>query len=154
MTDDLVMRARGEAEAALRGSGRDSRTLGAVMLQLTDRIEADAATIARLEGENLSRIDAMTLMRRKLAEWQASQHYTYIDKRGQPVLARDLEGRAEAAEAALAAMTQERDELRAAQHYRYIGKDGKAVLARDLEDAKDAAEARLAKAVEAAADAC
>jgi len=35
----------------------------------------------------------------KLAEWQAAQHYTYIGKDGKPVLARDLEARAEAAEA-------------------------------------------------------
>lgn len=39
----------------------------------------------------------------KLAEWQASQHYRYIGANGQPVLARDLEDRAEAAETALAA---------------------------------------------------
>jgi multidrug efflux pump subunit AcrA (membrane-fusion protein) len=40
----------------------------------------------------------------KLAEWRAAQHYTYIGKDGKPVLARDLEARADAAEAALASM--------------------------------------------------
>lgn len=35
----------------------------------------------------------------KLAEWQASQHYSYIGRDGKTVLARALEDRAEAAEA-------------------------------------------------------
>lgn len=40
----------------------------------------------------------------KLVEWQASQHYAYIGRDGKTVLARDLEARAEAAEAELATL--------------------------------------------------
>ena len=48
----------------------------------------------------------------KLTEWRSSQSYRYIGRDGKPVLARDLEARAEAAEAgkdALAEALRERD---------------------------------------------
>ena len=50
--------------------------------------DALSARVAELEAER--------------DHWQASQHYTYIGKDGKPVLARDLEDRAEAAESKLA----------------------------------------------------
>jgi len=47
----------------------------------------------------------------RVQDWQAAQHYSYIGKDGKPVLARDLEARAEAAEAKLAEVEKERDAL-------------------------------------------
>ena len=48
----------------------------------------------------------------KLAEWQALQHYAYIGRGGKPVLARDLEARAEAEAARVAELTAENERLR------------------------------------------
>lgn len=53
--------------------------------------------------------DTIAMLTAKLAEWQASQHYTYIGKDGKPVLARDLEARAEAAEAKVAEVENQLD---------------------------------------------
>ena len=73
---------------------------------------AEAERVARYESDIAQQaLDQMKaekaraeVAEAKLAEWRAAQHYTYIGKDGKPVLARDLEARADAAEAALASM--------------------------------------------------
>ena len=73
---------------------------------------ADAERVARYETDIAQQaLDQMKaekaraeVAEAKLAEWRAAQHYTYIGKDGKPVLACDLEARADAAEAALASM--------------------------------------------------
>ena len=92
-----------------------------------DMIERHAARIRELEAERDKSLEQARMnsfagegyvymqqraeaAEAKLAEWQASQHYSYIGKDGKPVLARDLEARAEEAEARNAAMEAERDE--------------------------------------------
>ncbi len=56
----------------------------------------------------------LTAMEAKLADWQAWQHHRYIGRDGKPVLARDLETRAEIAEAEVAALRAEVARLREA----------------------------------------
>ena len=70
---------------------------------LLARIAAQEAQIKGLEAENKNRIGDLMKLSHQMSEWKASQHYRYIGADGQPVLARDLEARAEAAETALAA---------------------------------------------------
>ena len=62
-----------------------------------------------------SAIEDMKAAEAKLAEWQASQHYSYIGKDGKPVLARDLEARLEVVEAERDALRTERDAAKITQ---------------------------------------
>ena len=119
MSDDLVKRLRVDAQCR-------------EMELAADRIEQLVATCEELEAklaevEEMKRLLAMDKInlrgelagvQGKLAEWQAAQHYTYIGKDGKPVLAHDLEARAEAAEAALPAVYR----LAAKNHAKWLRK--------------------------------
>ncbi len=70
------------------GAGGDTEANARFIAWAREAVPALASRLAEVEAQ--------------LAEWQASQHYRYIGRDGKPVLARDLEARAEAAEAKLA----------------------------------------------------
>lgn len=86
--------------------GPDCDAVAAAFFDMqTGRGLADARLIAAapdLARAALSARAERDILRAELADWQKSQHYTYIGRDGKPVLARDIEDRAEAAEAELA----------------------------------------------------
>lgn len=84
---------------------RDERD-DAVASQFITRVERDGAEDHATEtADELRQVRARAeAAEAKLVEWQASQHYAYIGRDGKTVLARDLEGRAEAAEAELSTL--------------------------------------------------
>lgn len=74
--------AKHQHRAADRYAAQLDSTLKDRTMILVERDRTFALMLARAEA--------------KLAEWQASQHYSYIGRDGKTVLARALEGRAEA----------------------------------------------------------
>lgn len=91
------------------GGGVDAPDFDLLVRDLRQKVTLGTGVVTDIR---LSAANAIERLRAQLAEWQASQTYRYIGRDGKPVLARDLEDRADTAEAQLAAMTAERDAAR------------------------------------------
>lgn len=96
-----------DEDARLIASTPDTAT--ALLTAWDERDALMAAVQANLLRPNYVRAEAAEA---RLAEWQASQGYGYIGRDGKTVLARDLEDRAEAAEAENATLRAQVERLR------------------------------------------